>query len=112
MLMSLTKYDTTFRKLISKYFEGLFDVLLEIYNKCDIKINNYILIIIFNFVKELNVCDSFGKVIYETLFNHFFKIVIVLYCNPETKLEIKVSSELVNKTINYRKFHLLYTPCI
>lgn len=101
LIIGLTKLDTSLRKLIPRYLNGFFDFLLEIFNNNETKIRNYVLIIIFNLLKEVDICEIYGSVIYETIFNKMINSIITLYQVPikdskDKKLEQKLSSELVS----------------
>ena len=96
-IMRITRFDTFFRKIIPSYFDNFFEIILEIFTKIDIKTNNYILIIIFNLLKELALCDKYGNQVYQSIIHYLLSIDIILYRDPlkDKKKEQKISNEIV-----------------
>lgn len=70
---------------------------MEIFNKFGSKINNFILIIIFNLLKELAICDKYGEALYKSILQFLFQTDIILYQDPakDKKKVQNLSTELV-----------------
>jgi len=91
--------------LIPRYLDSFFDFVLEIFNNHETKIRNYVLIVIFNLLKEVDICEMYGSIIYETIYNKIINTNITLYQQPikdlkEKKSEQRISNELVLLKIN------------
>ncbi len=65
--------------------------------------------VIFNLFKEVDICEMYGSIIYETIYNKIINTNVILYQQPikdikEKRSEQRLSNELVFVNYNLGNF--------